>query len=91
MKHFYSISLIALGLVILYLSLKKNPQDWFNTLLIVFVSVALVFFFFYYKKKKERNRKMTMQQKTKTWIILSILLLLSCLNLLSIPKYMTKI
>ncbi len=55
MKHFYSISLIALGLVILYLSLKKNPQDWFNTLLIVFVSVALVFFFFYYKKKKKET------------------------------------
>lgn len=52
MKHFYSTVLIVLGLAILFLSLKKHPEDWVSTLLIFFSFVILTVLFFYIKKRR---------------------------------------
>jgi len=56
MKHFYSISLIVFGLVILYLSLRNNPKDWLSTLLLFLFVAVSVFIFFYYQKKRSLKK-----------------------------------
>jgi uncharacterized membrane-anchored protein len=54
MKNFSSILIFIMGLVIVFLMLKKNPDAWFSTLLITFCGSAAVVLFFYIKKKLNR-------------------------------------
>ena len=52
MKKFYSRLILVLGLGLLYLSIKKDPDHWLSTLLITFFGVVVFVLFFYIRKKR---------------------------------------
>ena len=57
MKIIYSGFFIVIGLAILYLSIRNEPQNWFSTLLLFILVAVSVFLFFYYQKKHKLKSK----------------------------------
>ena len=57
MKNIYSGLFIALGLTILYLSIRNEPQNWLSTLFLFILVAVSVFLFYYYQKKRSLKNK----------------------------------
>ena len=54
MKNLYSRLIFVMGLGLLYLTLKKNPDDWKSIIVTTFFGVVIGLLFLYFRKKRRQ-------------------------------------